>query len=118
MRATTISMMLGLILNVSMAQGAAATTNKSTAVGAWIDCLMKAAIRLDDHTSDASVIAAGIISQCTQLYETSAELFARGMSPGAAAIFRSKDRERQLKFALTAVLKERAGEIHRRPDTR
>lgn len=114
-RAIAVSVCLLLCACVSGGPPPATSQEGEAAQTKWLDCMIQAAIRLDDHRSDASTVAMAVASACAKEYVASAETYTRGMTLGAAAIFNSKAESRQMQWATTAVLKERAGEVYRDP---
>jgi arylamine N-acetyltransferase len=63
---------------------------ETTLSDAYVNCLIRAAIRLDDHKSDPSVVAQAILSVCTDERRALQDLYARGMSDDAQTIYRER----------------------------
>jgi hypothetical protein len=86
---------------------AATVAEKDAATKNYLTCLHRAATAADDHMSDASTIAVAIRGMCSDEFSSSREVFSRGMSPGARAIFIEQGQGTALQMATEMVLKVR-----------
>jgi hypothetical protein len=75
---------------------------------AYNACLDRNAARLDDHKSDAATIAEAIQADCFAEGEAVLVAFAQGIAPVAAHRLREGMRNDMTRFAIEAVLRERA----------
>ena len=78
------------------------------AVLAFNECLGAAARRLDDGTSEASIVALGLRPSCAAEFARSRNMFASSLSPGAQRMFHQRDAQAFIQAATAVVLEERA----------
>src|SRR5262245_43011856 len=84
----------------------ASEQEKNAAMRSYLDCLYRAATRVDDHKSDAATIGLAIQGMCPTEYEITREVYSRGLNPQARQIFYRKNEAHQLQIATEVVLKE------------
>ena len=85
-----------------------AQTRKSAAIKTAADCFHAAAMRLDDGTSDAAVVAVRVERACSEEWDRSMVYEADEMDFKFGPIFLAKMSPHELEFATSIVLAERA----------
>jgi hypothetical protein len=81
---------------------------EDNAIRSSVSCLRQAAQRLDDHLSDATAVAIGIVNACGSELRHEAAVASQGFSFEAAQTIKRRIEAHNLEMATEIVLMERA----------
>lgn len=87
----------------------------NAALDPFIACLHINARKLDDHRSDASVIALSLRAACSAEFQRSLEVFMQGHNPAVRRMFMRDSEQLFMRQAVRAVLDQRALSEGRKP---